>query len=428
MQENFLHFLWQFQYFERQKLLTTAAEPLHILQSGVVNMHAGPDFSHARIKIGEVEWAGQVEIHIRSSDWDAHHHQQDSAYDAVILHVVWQHDKPVYRKDGTLLPTLELQYRTSQTLTRNYYNLLASKEPIPCARSFPSVKDIYKVQALDKALMQRLEQKADSVKNLLDSNNHDWEETTYQLLAKNFGFKLNSEPFLQVARAVPLKLLQKHNDNLLQIEAMLFGQAGFLETENTDEYVTNLKREYTFLSHKYQLSGYKLLKHVWKFSRLRPANFPTLRMAHLAALLQANKSLFSLFIHIDSFKEFSQLLSAKPSLYWQSHYTFEKHTAATSQMGKEGKENILVNTVIPLLVCYAEKKDDKRYLDKALQLLETLPGEDNFITRLWKDLTLPIKNAFDAQASIELYNNFCMPKKCLSCPVGLSLLKKSNQL
>jgi hypothetical protein len=266
-------------------------------------------------------------------------------------------------------------------------------------------------------------QKAAMAKNILEASRYDWEETTYQLLARNMGFKLNSEPFLQLARAIPLKLLHKHSDDLLQMEALLFGQAGFLDQPPHDAYQQQLQKEYTFLAHKYGLISGKLPVHVWKFLRSRPANFPTLRIAHLAALLQAHKTLFSLFIQTASPKDFVQLLQLQPSAYWQGHYTFGKASSPVAALGKESKENILINTVVPLMVCYAQEKGNKDYIDKAIRLLEQLPAENNRITRIWKNLGLSVACAFDAQGSIELYNQFCMQKKCLSCPVGMSLLK-----
>jgi hypothetical protein len=294
---------------------------------------------------------------------------------------------------------------------------------IPCAGQFGKVKHLYKLQALENALMQRLAQKAAFVQQLLQANMYDWEETTYQLLARNMGFKLNSEPFLQLAQAVPLKLLHKHSDDLQQMEALLFGQAGFLDQPLDETYYKQIQKEYVFLAHKYQLADRKLPSHLWKFLRLRPANFPTLRIAHLAALLQTHKNVFSQLMAIESPKEFLEWLQAEPSAYWRVHYTFNKATASAALLGKESKENILVNTVVPLLVCYAKEKGNTDYIDRAIRLLEGLPAENNRITRLWKDLDLSMASGFDAQGSIELYNQFCLQRKCLSCPVGVSLLK-----
>jgi hypothetical protein len=423
MHEAFLHFLWQFQYFSRHNVCTTAGEPLQVLHPGYLNTDAGPDFREARLQIGTLEWIGNVEIHLRTSDWFHHGHHTDPAYDQIILHVVWKHDGDIYRKDHTLIPTLVLEDKTPAELLGRYHDLVNNKEEIPCAAQFPSVKSLYKIQALEKALMQRLAHKAAMVKGLLQANRHDWEETTYQLLARNMGFKLNSDPFLQLAQAVPLKLLHKHRNNLLQMEALLFGQAGFLDTEPGDEYQQQLRKEYTFLSHKYGLAAAKLPAHIWKFLRLRPANFPTLRIAHLAALLQAHQHLFSLFIQTSSPREFVHLLQPEPSAYWQVHYSFGKTTSSAAVMGKESKENILINTVVPLMVCYAGEKGNNDFIDKAIGLLEQLPAENNRITRIWKSLQLPVTQAFDAQGSIELYTQFCTQKKCLACPVGMSLIK-----
>ncbi len=223
MQEAFLYFLWQFQYVGRTNLCTVHGEQLHILHPGMLNSNAGPDFSQARIKIDSLEWIGQVEIHIKSSDWFQHHHHQNEAYEHVILHVVWKHDKDIYRKDGSLIPTLMLEDKVPPELVHKYLQLISAREPVPCAAHLSSVKDLYKIQALQKAQLQRLLQKADFVKELLKINAYNWEETAYQLLAKSFGFKLNDEPFLQLAKAVPLRLLHKHSDNSLQREALLFG-------------------------------------------------------------------------------------------------------------------------------------------------------------------------------------------------------------
>lgn len=427
MQEAFLHFIWQFGYFNRHNLFTTDGEPIQILHPGYLNTDAGPDFSQARIQIGQLEWVGNVEIHLNSADWQAHGHHLDEAYDHVILHVVWKHEQDIYRKDLTHIPTLVLADKTSADLLTRYQYFTTNTEEIPCAAQFPEVKSLYKIQALENALMQRLDRKAGFVKNLLQQNKYDWEETTYQLLASNMGFKLNSEAFLQLAQAVPLKLLHKHSDQLLPMEALLFGQAGFLDKAPADDYYKHLQKEYAFLAHKYNLQSAKLPSHLWKFLRLRPANFPTLRIAHLAALIQAHKNLFSLFIHTDSPKAFVQLLQLQTSDYWRAHYTFGNPSSPAAVLGKESKENILINTVVPLMVCYAREKGNDAYIDRALRLLEELPAENNRITRIWKNLSLSIGHAYDAQGSIELYNQFCTHKKCLSCPVGVSLLKPATK-
>ncbi|MES2730679.1 MAG: DUF2851 family protein [Bacteroidota bacterium] len=423
MQESFLHFLWRFQYFDKQDLRTKGNEPVQVLRTGSPHTHAGPDFCQARVLIANVEWAGNVEIHLRSSDWDAHAHQHNAAYDNVILHVVWQDDRPIRRKDGTAIPTLELQNRTDTRLLSNYQALLHNQEVIPCASQFVQVSTLEKFSMLDKVLMQRLQQKAQLVESLWQASRHDWEETTYQLLAQNFGFKLNSEPFLRLSQSVPLKLLHKHRDNLLQLEAMLFGQAGLLDADNTEAYAVTLRREHTFLHHKYQL-GSPLANHEWKFLRLRPANFPTVRLAQLARLIAGEPSLFTLLTQSESVKELSEKLQVQQSAYWQEHYVWGKQAnGKVPGLGKSAIENIIINSAVPLLTCYAQQYGNSGYLDRAVAWLEQLPPEHNHVTRTWQTLGLKVKTAFDSQASIELYNHFCAPKQCLHCNVGVSLLK-----
>ena len=290
MKESFLHYIWQFQYFNKEALVTSDGISLQVFSTGILNSNAGPDFQNAKVKIGDIEWAGSVEIHIKSSEWNDHQHFKDAAYDTVVLHVVWINDKPVLRSDGTSIPTLELKSRVDQALINSYKNLMESSNEIACAKILPIVDSLLIRSMLDSALVQRLETKADLVVEILKRNTHDWEQTTYELLAKNFGFKINSEPFQQLSRSLPYKLLLKHSDNLIQLEALLFGQAGFLEIEPGDEYYILLKREYKILKAKYSLVQ-RVKKSQWRFLRLRPANFPTIRIAQFASLIFHSKNL-----------------------------------------------------------------------------------------------------------------------------------------
>jgi len=299
MNESFLHYLWQFQYFDKKNLCATEGEAISILKTGNMNTHAGPDFSNAKVRIADIEWAGNIEIHIKSSDWYAHKHDVDSAYENVVLHVVWENNKPVYRKDGTPLATLELKNKVNESILREYQKLIGNPAAIACERSFRHVSELVKFSMLDKALMQRLETKAQHVHELVKLNNGDWEETTYQLLAKNFGFKTNSDPFFQLSKSLPYKIIQKQSQ-LILVEALLFGQAGMLETKTKDEYVTQLFREYHLLEQKFSLQDSKLNPSQWRFLRLRPANFPTVRLAQFAALLFSTKNIFS---HLTLLKE-----------------------------------------------------------------------------------------------------------------------------
>jgi hypothetical protein len=279
---------------------------------------------------------------------------------------------------------------------------------------------------MEGALMQRLENKANLVNELLKLNQGDWEETCYQLLAKNFGFKVNSDPFYQLARSLPYKIIQKQSSQL-QVEALLFGQAGMLETKTKDEYITSIFHEYKLLAQKYQLKESQLSPAQWRFLRLRPANFPTVRIAQFASLLYISKNIFSQVISAASFSSVLKLLAVNQSTYWISHYRFgKKAKGSVPSIGESSIQNIVINTVAPLLVAYGKYKDEQSFIDKAIELLQQLPAEQNKITRTWNSLGLKVKTAFDSQALIELYNNFCKKRQCLKCSVGVSILKSES--
>jgi Protein of unknown function (DUF2851) len=424
MNESFLHYLWQFQYFDKTDLQTQDGEPISIFKTGILNTNAGPDFSQAKIKIGSIEWVGNVEIHTKSSEWVNHKHGSDKAYENVILHVVWENDVEIKRGDGSVIPSIELKGRVDEDLIKAYKKLINSPASIPCEKSFPIVNDLTKLSMLDQALMQRLETKSEIVHQLLKSNNDDWEETAYQLLLKNFGFKINAEPFLQLAKSLPYRLIQKHSSNLPQIEALLFGQAGMLEAKTKDEYISLLYREYEFLSKKYSLHDSRLNPAQWKFLRLRPANFPTLRIAQLASILYSQKNLLSKLIELDSYDQLTKIFATPPSGYWQSHYHFAKKSKGeVPALGESSKQNLLINSVVPLLVAYSKAKDDPRLMERAIEILQHIPAEVNKITNVWAALGVSVKSAFDSQALIEQYNNLCQKRQCLNCAVGASLLK-----
>jgi hypothetical protein len=426
MSEDFIYFLWQFQYFRNTDLRTVEGESLRIIHPGYRNPDAGPDFTQARLFVGEVEWVGTVEAHVRAADWLLHRHQFDRAYDNVILHIVWDKDPiALKRSDGSAIPTLCLSERADQTLLQRYQTLLAVWGTIPCAKQVAGVEPLRRTAMFDKALLQRLERKAAGVTALFHSTDQDWEETTYQLLAAAFGFQVNTETFGQLSRQVPLKTLQKHRDNLTQMEAMLFGTAGLLNDEKPDEYETELQREYRFLAAKYLLTTKKLPSYAWKWAKLRPANFPTLRLEQFATLLTFKNSLFSVLIETADSPTLLRHLQVTPSVYWQTHYRFGKESdKVLATLGRTAAENLIINAIVPLLTAYSHHKDLPEYRERAIALLEQLPAENNRVTRIWQELTIPIRTAFDAQASIELYKNYCQPKKCLSCQIGVRLLKE----
>jgi hypothetical protein len=425
MQEAFLHYLWQFQQFDKMNLRTTANEKITVLKVGTLNSDAGPDFLNVRLMIGEIEWAGNVEIHLRSSDWNQHQHTANQAYNNVILHVVWEHNQAICRNDGSEIPTLSLKEITDESLLEKYKNLLEYPRTIPCAEQFSEVSELSKIATFDKALTKRLIQKSYFVEELLNKNNQDWEETAYQLLAKNFGFKLNSDAFLRLAQNLPLKILQKHRNNLFQIEALLFGLAGFESNDSADAYTLKLREEYQFLASKYQLKAQTIHASEWKFLRTRPANFPTIRLAQLAKLVATQYSFFSFFVQTTNFEELVKALRIQQSEYWQEHYHFNKKASRNLiGIGQDSAENIIINTVIPLLSTLAQKTDNQLLMERVVGFLEKLPAEENKITSLWKNLGMDIRNAFDSQASIELYNGFCLQKKCLQCHVGIEILRR----
>ncbi len=424
MNESFLHYLWQFQYFDKKGLKTTAGEQLLVLKSGILNSDAGPDFSHVKIKVGEIDWAGCVEIHIQSSGWYEHKHNLDKAYENVVLHVVWEENKPVYREDGTRIPTLQLKDRVEPHLINSYQKLINNPSSIPCEKSFGQVDEIVRHSMIDKALMRRVESKAKLINSLLDQNKGDWEETTYQLLASNFGFKINKDPFVQLSKSLPYKIIQKHCDKPQQIEALLFGQAGFLVTKSKDQYLSALFTEYQFLGKKYSLIDQQLHPTQWKFLRLRPANFPTIRLAQFAALLTTHKNIFSTITELSDYKSLVRFFEIQTSGYWHSHYRFgKKSKTKVAEFGEASRDNIVINTVAPLLVAYGQSHDNWSLVDRAVSVLQSIPAEKNRITRLWQNLGCDSKTAFDSQGLIELYNNYCQRRDCLNCAIGTAILK-----
>jgi len=428
MNESFLHYIWQFQYFNKADLKTSGGEEIIVFNPGFKNTDAGPDFFNAKLKIGPIEWAGSVEIHINSSGWREHRHQEDPSYENVVLHVVWEENEPILRRDGTLLPTLELKARVASSFILQYKRIVHSRSKIPCSNAIAGVPEIIRISMLDKALMARLETKAKTVTLTLQKNGGDWEETCYQIIARNFGFKVNTDPFLQLAQSLPYKILMKHGDRLEQMEALVFGQAGFLKETINDEYYLLLKREYMLLRRKYDLGPRQMNKAQWRFLRLRPANFPSIRLAQLASVLYHQKNLFSKIISATSWKELVPVFSVKPSPYWLHHYQFfKKQKTEIPSLGRMSIENIVINSIVPILVAYGKSRDDQRFIDKAVRLLQETASEDNNILRSWSELGLTSKSAFDSQALIELHNNFCIRRRCLDCNIGFTLLQPSSR-
>ena len=422
MKEEFLHYLWQLQHFDRRQLKTTKGESIEILQTGIHNSDSGPDFHNARLRIGNTIWAGNVELHVHASEWIAHKHQSDNAYDNVILHVVYEEDQVIFRKSGERIPCLELKKRIPSKISGKYMRLLRNRSWIPCQNLFSTVPAIKQAIWLDRLLVERLEQQTQSIAISLEQNKGDWESTFYQYLARSFGLRINTTPFELLARSLPFKVLLKHKNKLIQIEALLFGQAGLLNDPFEDDYPNRLKKEYTFLQTKYKLKP--ILSHSWKYSRLRPANFPTIRIAQFAAMIYQTSYLFSKILAVKKVKEVENAFDIKLSNYWLTHYRFDKlSTRRNKRLGKSHIHLLIINTIGPFLFLYGKKKGDERFQEQALQLLEELKPEQNHIIDAWKQLGLKPDSAYQTQALLQLKKAYCNPKRCLQCAIGNEILK-----
>ena len=422
MKEDLLHFVWRTKRFDLSDLKTTEGEEIQIQSFGEHNTHAGPDFFNAKIKIGETLWAGNVEMHLKSSDWNKHNHSEDRAYDNVILHVVLEEDEPIFRESGERIPALELKKRISEKLSKTYLKLLHNEYWIPCQHHFFEVSEMKRNIWLDRLLVERLESKTDIIHQRLEQNKQHWEETFYQFLARNFGVKVNNDAFEQLARATPLIHLSKHKNDLFQIEAMLFGQAGMLEENFKDDYPNRLKKEYHFLKKKYKLEP--IDKVNWKFMRLRPANFPTIRIAQFAQLIFQSAHLFSKILEAENVEALEKLFQIEPSDYWKTHYTFDNESEEKpKKLGKTAIHLFIINTIAPFLFVYGRQKAETAFQDKALALLESLKPEKNSIIDGWKNLGVKPESAAQTQALLQLKNEYCNQKRCLECSVGATILR-----
>lgn len=424
MQEDLLHFVWQFQLFGQQSLQTSAGDSLAVKKVGYHNQDAGPDFMNARVHIGDTLWAGNVEIHTKASDWFRHGHHKDEAYNNVILHVVFEDDLNPGKNNYQLakIPCLVLQNRLSVKLLGRYKEFKNNQQWIPCAHHFPQVPELTVSQWMNRVLIERVQDKADRLHDLLAHNRNDWREAFYQLMSRNFGFKVNAEPFERLAKALPLKILNKHKDKLPQIEALLFGQAGMLNHVFADEYPNKLQHEYRFLGDKYGLIP--IGEHEWNLLRLRPANFPAVRIAQLAHLIHQSDGLFKKVLEIENVEAIKNLFNVRASSYWNNHYQFDRiaKTQKPKYLGKNGRENILINTVIPFLFAYGQAKNDETLQEKAVAILESLPPESNSIVKKWQELGAKNNTAADSQALLYLKKSYCDKKLCLSCGIGTKIL------
>jgi len=428
MKEDFLHYVWQHQYFEKGDLRTTGGEEIQVLRPGQRNADAGPDFLNARLRIGEVEWNGAVEIHLRASDWTRHQHQTDPKYDQVILHVVGRHDADVARTNGSHIPALALQTRLAPELLARYTALVEAPAaaPLPCAPLLHLVPQITKTMMTERALLERVERKADTVMELHQALGQDWEATAYHALMAAFGFQKNSEPLARLAKALPLAVLRRHRHDQRQLEALLFGQAGFLVENDevaADDYIRDLRQEHEFLRHKYSLGEAALAVHEWNYLRLRPANFPPVRLGQLVGLLHARPTLFDALLTAQSVGALTEFFQAPAPEYWRTHFR-PGRAGKVPSLGKASIDLLITNVVVPLRVAYARYVDRPEVVESSVALLGELPAEHNQYTDVYDALGFTHRTAADSQSLLALHKNYCAPRRCLHCAIGSRLVQQ----
>jgi len=422
MKENLLHFIWKLQLFSTKKIRSTKGETISIESTGFQNFNTGPDFLNAKIEINGQLWAGNVEIHVNSSDWYVHNHEIDENYDSVILHVVWEHDVEVFRKTNKSIATLELKNYISKTVLQNYSQLFnENKKWINCEKSIATVNKFKLSHWFERLYFERLEQKSEQVQQLLKNSNNNWETTLFALLAKNFGLKINSEAFLNFSNSFDFSILRKVSNNLVQLEALFFGQAGLLLNTYESAYFETLKKEYAYLQVKFKITP--ISTGQVQFFRLRPNNFPTIRLSQLASIYHLHQNLFSEIIEIQTVEGFYKLLNVSTSSFWESHYTFEKESKRSiKKLTKSFIDLLLINTIIPIKFMYL-KSLGKTDFSELLAIIEAVKPEKNTIVSKFNDLKINAKNAFETQALLQLKNQYCSKKLCLQCEIGKELLK-----
>lgn len=417
MKEEFLYYIWENRLIDKD-LRTAEGESLEVVTTGYRNTDSGPDFLEAKIKMGDKLWAGHVELHVKASDWNRHKHQNDKAYKNVILHIVYENDTKANE-----IPTLELKGHFDESLFTQYERLISSKNWIPCEKSISQVPVFTRLSWFDRMAIERLESKSKTVTKILEANQFDWEEALYKLLMRYFGLKVNNEAFETLSTLLPFKTLLKHADNLLQVEAMLLGCAGFLSKDFNDDYPQLLKREFTVMQAKFNLIT--MPEERWKFMRMRPSNFPTLRLAQMAQLIHQSGCLFAKIREAKNVAEVKALFDVKASGYWDSHYRFESPSESKPKhLGSSTSDILIINAVVPLLFCYGKLHKNESVCETAMQFLEQTQAEDNAIIRHYAQCGIAADNAMQSQALLHLYSTYCKCKRCLECRIGNVLLKQ----
>ena len=421
LQEAFLHFVWRTGRFRQQGLFSTTGEAITVVKRGHYAGHAGPDFTGSRIGIDGTVWHGHVEMHLYASEWYRHRHQDDPAYEATVLHVVWEEDRPVYRRDGTRLPCLEIRRHVEPGLLARYHRLVADGNGIPCKYTLREVPAITKRAMIDRAAAERLERKAAEVAENLRLLQGDWEETVWLHLAGGLGIPVNADPMHRLARSLPFNLLRRHAGAPLQLEALLFGMAGLLETDFEEEHPRQLQKEFAFLRSKYGLKPMEVSQ--WKYLRMRPTAFPTLRIARLAALAGCQDNLLANMMASANPREWINSLEVPIHPYWTHHYRFgQTSTPSIKTLGRSAAESLAINVLAPVLFAYGKARGESKWTEKALDVWSALPAEDNRTVAKWKAYDMPLRSALDSQGLLELQSRYCAPRRCVHCAIGCRLI------
>lgn len=422
MKEEFLHYVWQHRHFDFLKAKTTDGLAVGIIFPGYHNFDAGPDFLQAVITIGDVRWVGSVEIHCRSSDWLRHRHQYDDKYKSVVLHVVYEHDTEIQLGDNECVPTLELKGLIPQEMFRRYESLMSEPDMLLCRSCLSTVEPLLVQNQLSEAMIERMLRRQSGFQQILDSCQKDWNELIYRVMAIGFGCKKNGTAFELLAQSLPYRILRAHLASRLQVYALVLGQSGLLDTAGDDDYIGQLRYEYDYLRYKYRLTPIGV--HQWNWLRLRPQNFPTLRLAQFAQMLYETGNLLADKVLKANMQALRIWLSVAPDEYWQTHYQFGKQTSQhASGMGTSIVNSLIINTVVPIRFFYARFNGDESMQEEALVLLEHIEYEDNKTTRIFADSAFPCRSAYDSQAQIELFNRYCSQKRCLGCSVGEKIVR-----
>lgn len=421
MKEDFLHYLWKFAKFDALNLKTTSGEELIIINTGQYLQQAGPDFFNAQLIIGNQKWAGNVELHLKSSDWYIHHHEIDPAYENVILHVVWEHDTEIFRNNNAEIPVLELKHYVKSDTLEKYQSLKTQKTWLFCEKQLPDVDAFLMSNWLERLFFERLERKSKPIFELLNWAKSDWEAVLFCLLAKNFGLNSNGEQFLKMAQSIPFQLIRKESFEVENLEALFFGYTGLLDIEKEDQYYKDLKFRFYYLMHKYQLE--KPVLAPIQFFKHRPDNFPTIRLSQFAALYHSQQNLFSKMVGLNSISAIYEVFQVSASSYWLNHYQFDKESPKKSKtLSKSFVDLLVINTLLPIQFAYSQSlgKDNTEDL---MALLHDLAPEKNAILDKFVSFGLVAKNAFETQALLQLKNEYCNNSKCLGCAIGIELMR-----